>query len=161
MKQLLGVLILSVALPLHNYAFGVHTATVPNSVKLSFAEKYPDVNVHKWLNTKDGYAAKFERQHKGYTAYFLPNGNWEMTVHKIGLTHSLPAPVREGFHNSLYAAYNIDGIKEVMTNGKTNYIIKVDDGNYFDSDHHDNYTQDFVLNFSADGKLVKTKEASW
>jgi hypothetical protein len=161
MKQLLGLLLLSVALPLQNFAYGLHTANVPSIVKTTFAQKYPEVTVRKWTSTKEGYAAKFENQRKEYTAYFTSNGNWEMTVHKIGLTHSLPAPVREGFHNSMYAAYNIDGIKEVVTNGKTTYVIRVDDGDYFDSDHHDNFTQDFVLNFSADGKLVKTKEGSW
>jgi hypothetical protein len=161
MKQLMVILLAGIALPLHTLAFGLHTATVPASVKTTFAAKYPDASVRKWTSTKGGYAAKFDSQHKQYIAFFTSNGSWERTEHKIGLTHNLPAPVREGFRNSMYAAYNIDGIKEVMTNGKTSYIIKVDDGDYFDSDHHDNYTQDFVLNFSADGKLVKAKEGSW
>ena len=127
---------------------------MPQKVATAFSSKYPDASVHKWTVQKGDYLVKFRYDNRLYRASFDVNGSWEQTERKINLTRNLPAPVRKGFMNSGYQACNIDGIKEIITPSGHFFEVWVDDGNYYDDNHHDNFMQDYLLRFSADGNMM-------
>lgn len=131
---------------------------VPQAVTTAFQKRYPDASVHKWYAEKDAFEVAFRLNHAHYEATFRQDGSWEKTERKYALTSELPAPVKEGFRHSEYAGCNIDGIKEVTSPTLHEFIIMVDDGDYYDSDHHDNFTEDYMLRFSPAGSLVEAKE---
>lgn len=158
MKQLILLLMIGVTTP----AFaGVRPSAVPASVATAFEHRYPGATMVHWKAEKADYAVHFRYNNVKYTATFENDGNWQETDRKFALTNGLPTAVRKGFGNSGYEAWNIDGIKGVMTASGQVYVIKVDDGNYYDSNHHDASTSDYRLTFSAEGKLLKAEPASF
>jgi len=140
---------------------GARPSAVPSSVSAAFEHRYPGATMIHWKAEKTDYAVHFRYNNVKYTAMFQTDGNWQETDRKFALTYGLPAAVRKGFGNSGYEGCDIDGIKEVMTPEGHVYVIKVDDGNYYDSNHHDASTRDFRLTFSPEGKLLKTERASF
>jgi hypothetical protein len=158
MKQLMFLLMIGVASP----AFaGVRPSAVPASVATAFGHRYPGATLVHWKAEKADYAVRFKYDNVRYTAMFENDGNWRETDRKFALTYGLPAAVRKGFGNSGYEGCDIDGIKEVVTPSGHVYIIKVDDGNFYDANHHDASTRDYRLTFSPEGKLLKAEPASF
>ncbi|TDW96456.1 PepSY-like domain-containing protein [Dinghuibacter silviterrae] len=138
------------------------TGTVPAAVTSSFEKRYPDALVKKWMPVSlNDYAVRFKLHDVKYTAVFQTNGKWEKTVRIYAPTHRIPDGVRQGFRHSGYEGCNIDGIKEVITPEGSTYVIAVDDGNYYDSDHHDVFTTDYLLTFTADGKMIGAHRAEF
>ena len=135
--------------------------SVPSPVTAAFEHRYPGATVVHWKAVKNDFAVRFRYNNAKYTAMFQTDGNWKETDRKFALTYGLPAAVRHGFGNSGYEGCDIDGIKEVTTPSGHVYVIKVDDGNYYDSNHHDNSTQDYRLTFSPEGKLLKTEHTTF
>jgi hypothetical protein len=160
MKKLFFLLLIGAVSP----AIAAHkpSSTVPSAVTSAFEKRYPDAQVKKWKAVSNNdFAVRFRYHNARYTALFQPDGRWEKTVRMYALTHQTPEGVREGFRHSGYEGCNIDGVKEVMTPGQHLYVIAVDDGDYFDANHHDAFTRDFLLTFTADGQLVKTERAEF
>ena len=134
--------------------------SVPGNVQSAFHQQYPQAKVIRWTNEKNGYRVKFEDHNVKYLGYLTGNGQWKETDRKYPLTRDLPQAVRDGFRNSGYQTFNIDGIHEVRTPGHHEYDIAVDNGNYYDSNDHDNFTRGYMLHFAADGKLIRVEELS-
>ena len=152
MKKFFGLLLGLLAIA------GVQAARVPSTVSATFHKLYPDASVRKWETGKNAYLVKFRMHNANYVATFAADGNWERTERKYALTYGLPAQVKEGFKHSGYADCEIDGIREVNAPNRHDYVIWVDDGNFYDSDHHDNFTQGYLLYFSPDGHMEKTRQ---
>lgn len=137
------------------------SSAIPGAVTSAFEKQYPNASVKKWAELKNDYTVKFKLRDAKYVAVFQPDGSWEKTERKFALTGELPAPVKQGFRHSGYEGCNIDGIKEVETPRGEIYVIRVDDGDYYDSNHHDGATRDFELTFSTDGHLIQAARASF
>ena len=157
MKKLIFSALLLAAFPLANFAGGMTGSNIPANVRAAFSEKYPNASIKHWKSEKTDFCVKFDRNSEKYEAFFAPNGTWERTERKISLTKDLPPLVRNGFRNSGYAACNIDAIREVQSPDSKLYVLRVDNGNYFDSNHHDNEVEGWVLYFSPEGQLVRSR----
>ena len=149
MKKLLGLI--CIALPV--FALGGDTPA-------AFHKMYPNATVRRVKNEKKDICVYFRNDGKKYQAYFENDGRWEKTQRKIALTRELPSNVRSGFMHSGYEGCNVDGIWEVIAPGRHNYEIWVDNGDYFDSDHHDSFTHNNILYFNTQGQMTDVQRKS-
>ena len=56
-----------------------HLSSVPTELKNAFTEKYPSVSNEKWETKGNYYIAEFRQQNYETSAWFTPNGIWQMT----------------------------------------------------------------------------------
>lgn len=70
-----------------------HLSSVPTELKNAFTEKYPSVNNEKWETKGNYYIAEFRQQNYETSAWFTPNGVWQMTETDLPY-QALPAAVK-------------------------------------------------------------------
>lgn len=79
-----------------------HLSSVPTELKNAFTEKYPSVSNEKWETKGNYYIAEFRQQNYETSAWFTPNGIWQMTETDLPY-QALPAAVKSAFESSEYA----------------------------------------------------------
>jgi hypothetical protein len=149
---LLGVTVLFFSFTTKTAATG--KKDLPKNIASSFTAKYPDARIKKWEMKDNDYIVRFDENNEKCTSWYTPDGKWVKTERHFALSKDLPAAVREGFNHSPYMSWHIDNIKEVMNNdGQPLYVLHVDDGDKWDSDHYDAFKTDYLIYFSPDGTL--------
>lgn len=120
---------------------------VPTELQNAFSEKYPNVANVKWETKAGYYVADF---HNGYeaSAWFTPNGEWQLTETDIPYS-ALPQAVKTEFGKSEYkngSGWLIDDVDKLeRKNLETVYVIEVEKQN-----------EERDLYYSEEGALIKT-----
>lgn len=120
---------------------------VPTELQNAFSEKYPNVANVKWETKAGYYVADF---HNGYeaSAWFTPNGEWQLTETDIPYS-ALPQAVKTTFDASEYKkgpGWKVDDIDKLERIGlETVYVIEVEKQN-----------EERDLYYSEGGALIKT-----
>ena len=122
-----------------------HLSSVPTELKNAFTEKYPSVNNEKWETKGNYYIAEFRQQNYETSAWFTPNGVWQMTETDLPY-QALPAAVKSAFESSEYAKWKVDDVDMLeRPDMEKVYVIEVESGK-----------QEFDLYYSEEGILVKS-----
>lgn len=117
---------------------------VPAQLQNAFSEKYPNVANVRWESKAGYYVADF---HDGYeaSAWFTPNGEWQMTETDIPYD-ALPQAVKTTFDASEYKKWLVDDVDKLERKGfETIYVIEVEKQN-----------EERDLYYSEKGDLIKT-----
>ena len=86
-----------------------HLSSVPTELKNAFTEKYPSVSNEKWETKGNYYIAEFRQQNYETSAWFTPNGIWQMTETDLPY-QALPAAVKSAFESSEYTKWKVDDV---------------------------------------------------
>jgi len=106
-----------------------HEVINPKAMR-NFTRMYKDVTYETWLETKDGYAARFNADGIRNTILYDIRGHWTGTV-KNYTEEKLPTGIRH-IVKSKYYDYSIFYVDELESNesgGVPTYIIHLEDNN--------------------------------
>src|ERR1700761_3119564 len=143
------ILFLVIAISSHSMFAQANTAVEPpQAVTTAFHERFPNGQLKKWEERKEGFIADFRLDGKKLFAYYAADGTWKGTESPIKWTKNLPSAGREGWRNSSYAAWYVLDIKKIETPEQPLYALHVNNGSLLDSDHHDAFLEEYVLFFS-------------
>lgn len=119
-------------------------ADLPVALQQAFAEKYPNATRIEWEMKGSYYEAEFTQDNVPASAWFTPDGGWEMTEMDIRY-EALPAIVQTAFKSSKYAQWRVDDVDQLERKGmEMVYVLDVESGN-----------QEVDLYYSKDGILIK------
>ena len=105
---------------------------------------YPQATRVEWENDRGYYIADFYENGWERTAWFTPEGIWQLTETEIRFT-DLPDAVQTAFRASAYATWEIEDVDMVeRPEMEVVYVIEVEQ-----------YDQEVDLFYTADGILVK------
>ena len=130
---------------------------IPQPVLAAFTQKFPDGQLQKWENRKEGYIATFTTDGKEHLAYYSPDGRWQATEAPVKWTWHLPQSVQAAWNNSEYTGWYVHKIKRVHTPEGQLYVLHLNNGPLLSSDKYDAFREDHVLYFTAEGALVRTE----
>ena len=100
---------------------------VPEKVKTSFAQKFPDAKNIEWAMENDTeWEAEFTMNGVEYSSNFTVAGEWTETEFEMKITE-LPEVVQTVI-NSDYSDYNIEGIESSETKEGVVYEIALEKG---------------------------------
>lgn len=120
---------------------------VPAELANALADKYPEVRNAKWETKGIYYVADFYKDNYETSAWFTPEGVWQMTETDIPY-NALPAAVKSAFKSSKYADWHVDDVDKLERQGmETVYVIEVEQGK-----------QEFDLYYTEEGILANEKE---
>lgn len=104
---------------------------VPTELQNAFSSMYPNVTKVEW-ETKSGYYVADFRNGYEASAWFTPNGEWQMTETDIPYS-ALPQEVKASYEGSEYATsqgWKIDDVDKLERKGlETVYVIEVEKQN--------------------------------
>lgn len=119
-------------------------SVVPVELAASLSEKYPQATRVEWETERGYYVADFYENGWERTAWFSPEGIWQLTETEIRFT-DLPDAVQTAFRASTYATWEIEDVDMVeRPDMEVVYVIEVEQ-----------YDQEVDLFYTADGILVK------
>jgi hypothetical protein len=151
------VMTLAVIIATSIVATAQKTFKIPQSVKESFAVKFPGIQVKKWNKVKENYVAIFKSQNKKHKVNFTSDGKWVKTATKIKWK-DIPESIKTAFARSKYLSWKKNEITVIETpeNSKL-FVIEVDNLNEF---HSEDYVlkDDYSLFFTPDGTLIKEEK---
>lgn len=120
---------------------------VPAQLQNAFSEKYPNVANVRWESKAGYYVADFHNDYEA-SAWFTPNGEWQMTETDIPFD-ALPQAVITEFGKSEYkndSGWLVDDVDKLERKGlETVYVIEVERQN-----------EERDLYYSEEGVLIKT-----
>lgn len=120
--------------------------TVPTELANALADKYPEVKNAKWETKGTYYVADFYKDNYETSAWFTPEGVWQMTETDIPYD-ALPAAVKSAFKSSKYADWHVDDVDKLERQGmETVYVIEVEQGK-----------QEYDLYYTEEGILANEK----
>ena len=100
---------------------------VPEKVKTSFAQKFPDAKNIEWAMENDTeWEAEFTMNGVDYSSNFTVAGEWTETEYEMKI-NELPEVVQTVI-NSDYSDYNIEGIESSETKDGVVYEIALEKG---------------------------------
>jgi len=132
-----------------------NSVVVPQAVLTAFTTRFPKAQVRDWQQRPEGYIADFKQDGKKLFAYYSADGAWKGTETPIKWTKNLPAAVREGWKNSGYGAWYVEDMKKIDQPEGALYALHVDNGVTLDSDHHDNFFEEYIIFFNEAGQLIR------
>lgn len=121
---------------------------VPDAVRKSFYELYPNMFVYEWeLEKKENvYEAEFMNKGKEMEAIFRPDGTYIGTEVDIEMD-DMPSEVRKAFSHSEYTKWKLEDTEEFhQKDSEKIYIIEVE-----------KRKRKVKLYYSNEGRLVQTK----
>lgn len=119
-------------------------SVVPVELTDSLSKKYPQATRVEWENDRGYYIADFYENGWERTAWFTPEGIWQLTETEIRFT-DLPDAVQTAFRASAYATWEIEDVDMVeRLEMEIVYVIEVEQ-----------YSQEMYLYYAADGVLVR------
>ncbi|MDE3183160.1 MAG: PepSY-like domain-containing protein [Bacteroidota bacterium] len=151
------VMTLAVIIATSIVATAQRTSKIPQSVKESFAVKFPGTRVKKWNKVKENYTAIFESQNKKQKVTFTLDGKWVKTETKIKWK-DIPESIKTAFAKSKYLSWKKNEIIVIdMPENSKLFVIEVDNESEF---HGEDYVlkDDYSLFFTPDGKLIKEEK---
>lgn len=117
---------------------------IPEGVRSSFNERYPNAKQVEWEQKNGFYVADFRNDGCDTDAWFDNNGIWYMTETDVPFD-ALPEVVKSTFKSSQYGSWRVDDVDKLEKNGlELLYVIEAEQGE-----------QEVALNYSADGVLVR------
>lgn len=120
---------------------------VPTELQNAFSEKYPNVANVRWESKAGYYVADFRDGYEA-SAWFAPNGEWQMTETDIPYS-ALPQAVKTTFEGSEYkkgSRWLVDDVDKLERKGfETVYVIEIERQN-----------EERDLYYSEEGVLIKT-----
>lgn len=117
---------------------------VPEGVKSSFNERYPNAKKVEWEQKNGYYVADFRNDGCETDAWFDGSGIWYMTETDVPFD-ALPEVVKSAFRSSQYGSWRVDDVDKLEKNGlELLYVIEVEQGE-----------REVDLNYSEDGVLVR------
>ncbi len=151
-----AIVIIMIALLSQSMIAQADTAgVVPTQVATAFTTQFPGARLKKWQQRAEGYIADFRLNGKKLFAYYSADGAWKGTETPVKWTKDLPAAVKEGWRTSGYYNWYVMDIKKIETPGEPMYTLHVNNGPTLDSDHYNNFLEEYVLFFSPSGQLVR------
>ncbi|MBP6686819.1 MAG: PepSY-like domain-containing protein [Lacibacter sp.] len=84
---------------------------VPDLVKQSFDQQYPDATDLKWSGGLDNHIVRFTLGERKLKANYTPKGDWVSTEERVKL-ETLPEVVQKGFQNTKYKDW---AVKDIIT----------------------------------------------
>lgn len=118
---------------------------IPSEVEMAFAQKYPNVPIEEYKETKGYSVIDFHLDGMESEAWFNTQG-WIMTEIDIAF-NSLPKAVISSFNGTEFASWKIDDVDMVeRLNFETVYVIEVEQGDV-----------EMNLYFTEAGILVKAE----
>jgi hypothetical protein len=151
-----GIAILTFAIA-HTANAAPGKKALPGNISNNITAQYPDAKIRNWSFKDNEYIVNIVEEKGRCRTWYTRDGSWVKTERHIGLTKHLPAPVRQGYNKSRYASWHIDSIKELTSpDGRTNYVMHVDDGDKLSSDKVDAERSDYLIYFGSDGMLINT-----
>lgn len=120
--------------------------SVPEAVKTSMKQKYPNARNTEWKKRGTYIVSEFALDNvKDAKAWFRPDGEWYMTESDI-LFEELPVAVKEAFNVSTYATWTVDDVDKIeRRNLELIYVLELENGK-----------QEVELYFNEAGIIVKT-----
>ncbi|MCD7817366.1 MAG: PepSY-like domain-containing protein [Bacteroides sp.] len=119
-------------------------SVVPVELTDSLSKKYPQATRVEWENDRGYYIADFYENGWERTAWFTPEGIWQLTETEIRFT-DLPDAVQTAFRASTYATWEMEDVDMVeRLEMEVVYVIEVEQ-----------YSQEMYLYYAADGVLVR------
>lgn len=131
---------------------------VPQTAIAAFSTKYPAAQAVTWKVAKDDIEVSFKNDDKKYYAFYTTAGDWIKTERKIKWPKGLPAAVKKSLQTGDYAAWYVDEMKEVETQGQHVYLIHVDDANVLKIADPYLFKDDYQLYYNEDGELIKKEK---
>lgn len=117
---------------------------VSETLTRSLADRHPDAERVEWETDKGYFVADFYEAGKEKSAWFTPEGLWQLTETEIPF-NALPDAVQTAFNGSTYANWHVEDVDMVeRPDVETIYVIEVEQGE-----------QEVDLFYTADGVLVK------
>lgn len=117
---------------------------VPVELTASLSDKYPQAIRVEWETERGYYVADFYENGWERTAWFTPEGIWQLTETEIRFA-DLPDAVQTAFRASVYATWEVEDVDMVeCPDMEVVYVIEVEQ-----------YDQEVDLFYTADGILVK------
>lgn len=117
---------------------------VSSALTNSLETRHPGANRVEWEAEMGYYVADFHEDGWEKSAWFTPDGVWQLTETEIRFT-DLPAAVQTDFRNGWYASWQVEDVDKLeRPEAEDVYVIGVEQGN-----------QDVDLHYTADGILVK------
>jgi Putative beta-lactamase-inhibitor-like, PepSY-like len=98
---------------------------VPDIVKQTFDQQYPDAKDLKWSGGIDNHAVRFSLGERKLKASYTPKGIWVNTEEQVKL-ETLPEVVQQGFKDSKYKEWTVKDVLLVTkprVEAKEYYII--------------------------------------
>jgi hypothetical protein len=130
---------------------------IPQNIAPAFNTQYPQARVLHCKIITGGATVTFKMNDKKYCAFYSASGDWQKTERKIK-PWQLAAAIKNTLHNSEYAAWYIDDVKEVSTPGSHVYLVHVDDANVLTITDAYLFKDDYQLTFSETGELIKKEK---
>lgn len=121
------------------------TIYVPAAVETAFAAKYPDAGYREWEVKGGYYVADFHARQLESSAWFTPDGSWQMTESDLPYT-ALPEAVKKAFATSEFSGWKMEDVDLLeRLNRETLYVLEVERGE-----------QEYDLYYTEEGILVKS-----
>jgi len=163
MKNLKAVLIMVTGLFITNSVAQAKNATnIPQTVMLSFSNKYPGAIIKRWELRDNNYTAKAIIDGHKYFATFDKDGNWISTASNTNFAYKMPKVINSAYKRSPYNNWAVYFAKRVEKPSGEYYQLLVDDVNlHVGINHQLVYTQDKMMEFKADGELTGIKDITF
>jgi hypothetical protein len=101
------------------------TVGVNSRAARDFSERFEEADKADWLETKEGFAAKFVNDGVNTRVFYDRRGRWTATIRMYD-QHGLPQEVRKQVRSTYYD-YNIYLVFEVTVGNKTAYLVQLED----------------------------------
>jgi len=98
---------------------------VPDIVKQTFDQQYPDAKELKWSGGLDNHTVRFTLGERKLKASYTPKGLWVNTEEQVKL-ETLPEVVQQGFNDSKYKEWTVKDVLIVTkprAEAKEYYVI--------------------------------------
>lgn len=109
----------------HSAANGQQLFAVPDIVKQTFDQQYPDAKELKWSGGLDNHTVRFTLGERKLKASYTPKGLWVNTEEQVKL-ETLPEVVQQGFNDSKYKEWTVKDVLIVTkprAEAKEYYVI--------------------------------------
>lgn len=126
------------------YSQKLNESDIPEAVKKTFSENYPDVKNAKWEFEHGNYEAEFKVNNVEKTAVINKMGHLSAVETEINIS-SLPEAVQSAVSKD-YPSASIKEASKIETEGGIEYEVEIRDGNN---------SPDLI--YSADGKFLHKK----
>lgn len=114
MKKSLAILLLGLIAAVTSFA---QLRNVPAAVTEAFKTKYPAASEVSWKDNLTNFEADFSDNGVPASAKFNSKGSWLETSRQLNYDQ-LSAAVKDGFHKSRFAEWEVKEVQEISEKGK-------------------------------------------
>lgn len=130
----------------------VNPSKVPQAVKTSFDNMFPNAKSIEWEKVAPWFVADFQENTFGKEAWYTASGQWAMTGTDYGtITTFLPVEVQNSFQQSIYSDWVVDDVDVYERVADTVCVIEVEAPGF----------DDITLFYDSDGTLLNTVQTDF